>query len=204
MYEINEGTFNWTSHHDRIHCMHDIRKTITCMSSGQLSSRLPPTPTSRYASAWSNALKARLPVQLGGWSGLKPQNDLPKRVKTKPLLEDPNSGCFIIFILQQALCLERIKENLYWRRPTTVPPQNSSLVLVNTSAHYIHTWTHTDIQNPFFSWQKALAEARVGPWTRLWFSKVWLTICSLLLMPSFFPLSHPEESHCLIPILWQV
>lgn len=138
--------------------------------------------------------------------GLKPQNDLPKRVKTKPLLADPNSSCFIIFILQQALCLERIKENLYWRRPTTVPPQNGQLIS-STCKHfctYMHTWTHTDIQNPFFSWQKALSEARVGPWMRLWFSKVWLAVCSLLLMPLFFSLSHPEESHCLIPTLWQV
>ena len=138
--------------------------------------------------------------------GLKPQNDLPKRVKTKLLLADSNSSCFIIFILQQALCLERIKENHYWRRPTTGPPQNCQLIFCTCKyiCTYIHTWTHTDIQNPFFSWQRALSEARAGPWTRLWFSKVWLAVYSLLSMPPFFSLSHPEESHCLIPILWQV
>ena len=135
--------------------------------------------------------------------GLKPQNDLPKRVKTKPLLADPNSSCFIIFILQQALCLERIKENFYWRRPKTVPPQNSSLVLVNTSAHtYIHEHTQT-YRTHFSVGIKPFLKPELAPaW--LWFSKVWLTICSLLLMPPFFSLSHPEESHCLIPILWQV
>lgn len=60
--------------------------------------------------------------------GLKPQNDLPKRVKRKLLLANPNSSRFIIFILQQALCLEKIKENHYWSRPTTVPPQNCQLI----------------------------------------------------------------------------
>lgn len=38
-------------------------------------------------------------------------NDSPKQAKTKPLLADPNSSCFIIFILQKTLCLEKGRGN---------------------------------------------------------------------------------------------
>ena len=174
------------------------------MSSGQLSSSLPPPPTSRYASAWSNALKARLPVQLGGWSGAEATERLTQASKDKASLGRPQFQLLHHLHLAAITLFRKDKRKFLLKKAYNSATSKLIFSTCKYFCTYIHTWTHTDIQNPFFSWQKALSEARVGPWTRLWFSKVWLTICSLLLMPPFFSLSHPEESHCLIPILWQV
>lgn len=87
--------------------------------------------------------------------GCQLKNDSPKQVKAKLLLADPNSSCFLIFVLQKTLFAWKGWEKswFYWRRSPTKHPQDCQLIL--TAYKYIHThmnththmytcmWTHT-------------------------------------------------------------
>ena len=133
------------------------------MSSGQLSSSLPPPPTSRYASAWSNALKARLPVQLGGWSGVEATERLTQASKDKASLGRPQFQLLHHLHLAAITLFRKDKRKFLLKKAYNSATSKLIFSTCKYFCTYIHTWTHTDIQNPFFSWQKALSEARVGP-----------------------------------------